>query len=75
MCDADWDWADARVVCKQLGFQGVDGTTYQASFGEGSGPVWLSNVECTGREASLLDCTFYGLVGISLSLSLSLSLA
>ena len=61
VCDADWDWADARVVCKQLGFKGVDGTTYQASFGEGSGPVWLSNVECTGREASLLDCTFYGL--------------
>ena len=61
VCDADWDWADARVVCKQLGFKGVDGTTYQASFGEGSGPIWLSNVECTGRETSLLDCSFYGL--------------
>ena len=61
VCDADWDWADARVVCKQLGFKGLEGTTYQAAYGEGKGPIWLSNVECTGHEASLLDCTFYGL--------------
>jgi len=61
ICEADWDWADARVACKQLGYQSVAGTTRQAAFGEGGGPVWMSNVECTGKEESLADCSFYGL--------------
>ena len=31
----------------------------QASFGEGIGRViWLSNVQCTGSEGTLLNCTF-----------------
>lgn len=29
-----------------------------AGFGKGIGPVYLSNVDCNGDEADLLNCTF-----------------
>ena len=30
---------------------------YQAAFGQGTGPVFLSNGGCTGTEYSLLNCS------------------
>ena len=32
----------------------------RAVFGQGTGPVLLSNVECTGTESSLLSCSHAG---------------
>uniref|UniRef100_A0A8C0UT88 SRCR domain-containing protein n=1 Tax=Cyanistes caeruleus TaxID=156563 RepID=A0A8C0UT88_CYACU len=54
VCDDQWDDADAEVVCRQLGLGFALGrSTY---FGEGSGPVLLDEVRCTGNELSIEQC-------------------
>lgn len=61
VCDDGWDNIDAGVVCRQLGF-GVLGTAIgSAGFGQGSGPIWLNSVTCTGSELTLLSCGHLGL--------------
>ena len=60
VCDDGWDDADAGVVCRQLGF-GSSGTAISsARFGEGSGPIWLDSVTCTGNESTLAICGHFG---------------
>ncbi|NP_001305912.2 CD163 molecule like 1 [Gallus gallus] len=56
VCDDNWDISDAEVVCQQLGCGRALSTATSASFGEGSGPIWLDDVNCTGAETSLSKC-------------------
>ena len=48
----------SQVVCNQLGF--TNGGIYEY-FDEGSGLIWLDEVECTGSESSIFDCPHDGL--------------
>ena len=60
VCDDGWDDTDAGVVCRQLGF-GSSGTAIGlASFGQGSGQIWLDNVNCSGSESTLARCGHLG---------------
>ena len=60
VCDDGWDLNDAGVVCRQLGF-GLIGASYsRGSFVQGSGPIWLDNVECIGNELTLVSCSHLG---------------
>ncbi|XP_051021519.1 neurotrypsin [Acomys russatus] len=56
ICDDQWDDADAEVICRQLGLSGIAKAWHQAHFGEGSGPVLLDEVRCTGNELSIEQC-------------------
>ena len=63
VCDDSWDTSDAEVVCRQLGYNLTDdAVAYRyAYFGQGTGPIWLDNVQCTGSETHLVNCTNHGI--------------
>ena len=57
VCDYNWDFVDAIVVCRQLGnLQAVEAPR-NAVFGSGSGPSWYYSVYCTGTERNLTECS------------------
>lgn len=56
VCDYQWDIADAVVVCHYLGYPGASWFTSGGNYGEGTGPVWMSEVQCTGSETRLQEC-------------------
>nr|XP_060616115.1 soluble scavenger receptor cysteine-rich domain-containing protein SSC5D-like [Anolis sagrei ordinatus] len=56
ICDAGWDLQDAQVVCSQLGCGDAPKALGGAHYGQGSGPIWLESINCTGEEASLKEC-------------------
>ncbi|XP_043088734.1 LOW QUALITY PROTEIN: galectin-3-binding protein A [Puntigrus tetrazona] len=60
VCDDGWDLAEAQVVCRQLGFPGAVSVTSGGQYGEGSGPIWLDDMNCKGLESSLSECCFKG---------------
>ena len=61
VCDDYWSLNDANLVCQQLGYRSAVKAHREAHFGEGVGDILLDNLQCTGREASLLDCPHNGL--------------
>nr|XP_054756229.1 deleted in malignant brain tumors 1 protein-like isoform X2 [Lytechinus pictus] len=61
ICDDSWDDADARVVCRQLGYMGdVGGARGRSTYGQGSDPIYLDDVGCSGSESRLTDCSNNG---------------
>ncbi|XP_071504514.1 scavenger receptor cysteine-rich domain-containing protein DMBT1-like [Diadema antillarum] len=60
VCDDFFEQADADVVCRMLGFEGAISARCCAPYGQGSDPIWLDNVECTGTESDLAECSHNG---------------
>jgi len=60
ICDHGWDINDANVFCKQLGFSQASQAYSGAAHGQGSGPIWLDDVGCSGSESHLYDCSYRG---------------
>ncbi|XP_050402747.2 scavenger receptor cysteine-rich type 1 protein M160 isoform X1 [Patella vulgata] len=59
VCDSFWDNREAGVMCRQLGFS--DGYALRnAYYGQGTGPIWLSNIRCDGTETELHKCPHAG---------------
>ncbi|XP_052085416.1 cubilin-like [Mytilus californianus] len=53
ICDNDFGRNEAKVVCLALGLRSY-GLPFTA--GDGSGPIWLDDLQCIGNEFTLFDC-------------------
>ncbi|XP_022088748.1 deleted in malignant brain tumors 1 protein-like [Acanthaster planci] len=60
ICQRRWSIKDANVICRQLGYPSASQAWYSAHFGQGSGPILLDLVDCTGHEISIDQCTHSG---------------
>ena len=63
ICNYRWDWKDANVVCKMLGFKKARTSHSNTDFGNGTGEILLDEVESNGDEGSLLNCKHKGIRG------------
>ena len=56
VCDDNWDHRDAMVVCRSVGYPFV--RSIQVNFGEGTGQIYLDDVNCLGNEQTLMECRY-----------------
>ncbi|MBN3316007.1 C163A protein, partial [Atractosteus spatula] len=57
VCDSDFDWQDAEVVCRQLGCGIPSQVLKGAHFGKrGGGQVWTEEFQCQGNESQIFSC-------------------
>ena len=61
VCDDHWDTTDASVVCRQLGYPAVLASYSSAHFGPGTGTIWFDDLQCSGEEESLNECSHIGI--------------
>ncbi|RDD42220.1 Mucin-like protein, partial [Trichoplax sp. H2] len=60
ICHDGFNTNDGKVACRQLGYTGFVKFQCCASLGQGTGPIWLEGISCTGSEYNILDCSNKG---------------
>ena len=60
VADPKWNKEDGDVVCRMLSLPPSSATPGGGIFGQGTGIVWLSHVDCLGNEDSITDCGNFG---------------
>ncbi|XP_054775686.2 scavenger receptor cysteine-rich type 1 protein M130-like [Lytechinus pictus] len=56
ICDKNFNFNDALVVCRSLNFSGALGTTSQSEFGPSLGKIHSDILRCNGTETDILEC-------------------
>ena len=58
VCDDFWSGNDAIVACRQLGLPTTGATILTGSaVPDGTGRIWLDDVQCVGTESRLINCS------------------
>ena len=47
-------------MCRMLNLPSASAAPGSATFGQGTGPIWLDDVSCIGNESSLAACGHRG---------------
>ncbi|XP_069753728.1 scavenger receptor cysteine-rich type 1 protein M130-like isoform X8 [Narcine bancroftii] len=48
--------SDALVICKELNCGSAVNATVSSWFGQGSGPIWMDDVNCSANDSALWQC-------------------
>lgn len=57
VCGEAWDMNDATVVCRQLNCGKAHKITTTPEYGHSTGQTWIDQIECTGTEFTLAQCS------------------
>ena len=60
ICSKGFSNKDATMICKGLGFQSMVRFKEGSIYGNGKGPIWLSQLDCTGKESNIAACRHSG---------------
>ena len=60
ICHDGWDINDAKVACRELGYEDAARALSGNHVPDGTGPIWLDDVACNGDELSLTNCSHRG---------------
>lgn len=64
--ETNWDINDATVACRQLGYHaGAEVALANGVYGSVSGPVWITDLQCSGSEANIMSCSHDGIANKS----------
>eukprot|EP00062_Callorhinchus_milii_P025079 gi/632985667/ref/XP_007909811.1/ PREDICTED: deleted in malignant brain tumors 1 protein-like [Callorhinchus milii] len=58
LLDDSWNISNADVICRQLNFGSAISVYNSSQYGEGTGPVWINNVQCAGTETHIWNCPY-----------------
>ena len=56
ICRNEWNFKDAEVICRELGFSGALAEFIGAEVNDSDIPIVMSDVACTGDESELASC-------------------